>query len=333
MCSTGLNVRIKEESFANLYSLWQDHASDLRWRGLFALPHWLETWWEYLNPGGTLYLRSVWENEKLCGIAPFYMKDSTACLLGSEDVCDYLDVPVAADRESLFWTALLEDLSKKGIKQMQLGLLRPDSVVFSGLPPLLKEGGKQLTASWETIDVSFEMGLPSDWEGYLKALSKKQRHEVRRKLRRLHEGAKVQYRELWGSDITPALQQTFFELFARSREDKATFLTPEREKFFQTLMERMNDAGLLRMGLLELNNRSAGMTLHFVQDGRVYLYNSGHDPGYRFLSVGLMTKIFCIKESVHQQRHTFDFLKGREVFKQRLGGREVPLFRGVIPLG
>jgi len=82
-----------------------------------------------------------------------------------------------------------------------------------------------------------------------------------------------------------------------------------------------------------LNNRSAGMTLHFVQDGRVYLYNSGHDPGYRFLSVGLMTKIFCIKESVHQQRHTFDFLKGREVFKQRLGGREVPLFRGVIPLG
>ena len=325
MHPAGLNVNIKEESFATMNSLWQSHSSDLRWYTLFSLPHWLETWWETFNSAGELYLRSIWEKDKLCGVAPLYLRDETAFLLGGDDLFDYRDIPMAAGKESLFFAALLDDLSKRKIKKMNLGLVRPDSAIYKGLSSFLKSA-EDVESSWEKKDVSYEMELKPDWESYLKSLPKKQRHEVRRKLRRTYEAAEVQYREIQGDEVTSDLLQSFFALFAESREDKAAFLTPAREGFFRKLVERMSCDGVLRMGILELDSKQAGMTLHFVHAGRVYLYNSGHDPGYRSISAGLMTKLFCIKESIRQQRRVFDFLKGMEVFKHRLGGQEVPLY-------
>ncbi len=331
MYSAGLHLKIKEETFDSLKNLWRDHGPELRWQALFVLPAWLETWWETLHPGGDLYLRSLWEHDRLCGIAPLYIKDETAWLLGSEDVCDYLDLPAVAGREALTWSALLEDLSRQGVQKLELGLLRKDSAAYSGLSSLLQES-QNLEASWEEKDVTFEMDLYPDWEAYLKALSKKQRHEIRRKLRKIHAAADAHFRELQGAEITPAWLQTFFDLFVRSREDKAAFLTPAREQFFDLMIERMSREGVLRLGLLELDAKPAGMTLHFVHNGRVYLYNSGHDPDYRSISAGLMTKIFLVQRSIEQQRQVFDFLKGREIFKHRLGGKEVPLYKCTVTL-
>ena len=329
MCSTNLNVSTKEESFATMNNLWQKYSRELRWQTLFTLPHWLETWWEILSPPGKLYLRSVWNKNELCGIAPFYLKNGTAYMLGSVDLCDYRDLPMAAGQENIFCGALLEDLSQNGVNRIELGLVRSDSVLCKGLSSFL-ESRENVETLWEEKDVSFEMELAADWESYLKSLPKKQRHEVRRKLRRVYEAAKVAYSELQGESITPELLQTFFTLFAVSREDKAAFLTPAREAFFRKMVERMSRDGVLRMGLLELNDKPVGMTLHLVHNGRVYLYNSGHDPQYRSISPGLLTKVFCIKESINQQRQFFDFLKGREIFKHRLGGQEVPLYECAV---
>lgn len=324
MFPAGINSHIKEENFASLTALWQKYGRELGWQTLFVLPPWLETWWETFQPEGELYLRSVWKNDHPCGVAPLYIRDGTAFFVGGEDVCDYQDFPVAAGKEELFFAALFEDLRKKGVEQLKLGLVRSDAAAQQGFSCLDSPGGSR--PARQEKDVSFEMELPPDWEEYLKTLSKKQRHEVRRKLRRLHEGAEVCYRELPGQDLTPEVLQVFFDLFARSREDKAAFLTPLRETFFRRLVEKTSRADLLRVGVLELNARPAAMTMHFVYEGRVYLYNSGHDPGYRTLSPGLMAKVFCIQESIRQQRRVFDFLKGREIFKSRLGGKEIPLY-------
>ena len=46
---------------------------------------------------------------------------------------------------------------------------------------------------------------------------------------------------------------------------------------------------------------------------------------YDSLSVGLLSKVFCIKEGIQQGKKRFEFLKGNEIYKQRLGGKEIPL--------
>ena len=87
----------------------------------------------------------------------------------------------------------------------------------------------------------------------------------------------------------------------------------------------MAQSGLLRLGILKLDARPVATTMCFDYNDTVYLYNSGYDPQYRSLSVGLISKILCIKDSIERGRNKFDFLKGAEAYKYRLGGEEIPL--------
>ncbi|MFC1995135.1 GNAT family N-acetyltransferase, partial [Chloroflexota bacterium] len=85
-------------------------------------------------------------------------------------------------------------------------------------------------------------------------------------------------------------------------------------------------AGLLRLGILKLDLLPAAMIMCFDYNDCIYLYNSGYDPQYNSLSVGLLCKVLCIKESIQEGKKRFDFLKGDEAYKYQLGGREVPLY-------
>ena len=79
--------------------------------------------------------------------------------------------------------------------------------------------------------------------------------------------------------------------------------------------------------MLKLNDSPAAGALCFDYQDKVHLYNSGYDPRYGSLSVGLLCKILSIKHSIEIGRRKYDFLKGAEPYKFRLGGREVPLSR------
>lgn len=119
---------------------------------------------------------------------------------------------------------------------------------------------------------------------------------------------------------------TFLRLFSESRKDKATFMTARMESFFRSLAEAMAEIGLLRFGILELDSLPVAMVMGFDYDDCVYLYNSSYDPDYRSLSVGLLSKVLCLKDSIERGRKRFNFLKGGESYKYHLGGREVPLY-------
>jgi len=64
----------------------------------------------------------------------------------------------------------------------------------------------------------------------------------------------------------------------------------------------------------------------------MYLYNNGYDNDFSSLSVGLLGKVLSIKESIQSGKKTYDFLKGAEVYKRRLGGQPIQLYRCLIEL-
>jgi CelD/BcsL family acetyltransferase involved in cellulose biosynthesis len=82
----------------------------------------------------------------------------------------------------------------------------------------------------------------------------------------------------------------------------------------------------LRFGILELNASPVAVVMYFDYNNSVFLYNNGYDPKYSFLSVGLISKVLCLKDSVERGRSKFDFLKGAEEYKYRLGGKEITLY-------
>jgi len=272
----------------------------------------------------------VWQREEIIGIAPLLIKDKTASIAGSADVCDYLDFVVTPGMERDFFSALLDDLREKGITHLDLRPLRPDSTVLTGLVPLAKQRKYEVLCHKEGVSV--EIDLPSTWDEYLATLDKKQRHEVRRKLRRLGEAGNVDYHCFEVRQEVGGFMDTFLKLFSLSREEKASFMTDQMESFFRSLAEAMAEIGLLRFGILKVDTLPAAMIMGFDYNEAMYLYNSAYDPNYSHLSVGLLSKVLCIKESIQRGRKKWDFLKGGEPYKYHIGGREIPLYKCQITI-
>ncbi|UCD58144.1 MAG: GNAT family N-acetyltransferase, partial [Candidatus Hydrogenedentota bacterium] len=203
--------------------------------------------------------------------------------------------------------------------------LRPESTVLSHLVEMAQD--RNAVCSVEPDGVSVEMDLPVDWNEYLNVLSGQQRHEIRRKFRRLQEKGEIEFLALEGAAEIAERLDTFMKMFRESRQDKAAFMNPQMEIFFRSMIRAMSEEGVLRLFILKLNDSPAAAALCFDYEDTMYLYNSGYDPRYSLLSVGLLCKILSIKHSIEIGRKKYDFLKGAEPYKYHLGGREVRLSR------
>jgi CelD/BcsL family acetyltransferase involved in cellulose biosynthesis len=325
-----MSYKIIEDNFKNLKSYWLESGRNLDWPVIFVLPPWLESWWRVFGSGMETYIRTVKDGDSIIGIAPMRVKDNIASFIGDIDVCDYVDFIVAPGREVDFFNTVLDGLVKNGIKQLDLKHLRPDSKTLKNLVPLATSRGYQVFTRPE--DVNVEMDLPSTWDEYLGSLSATQRHEVRRKLRRLEEAGNLEFRFVSDTASVPAVMDKFFKMFVDSRRDKAVFLTEQREAFFRLLAANMAEAGLLKLGVLELDSKPVAQIICFDYNNCIYLYNSGYNPDYISLSAGLLSKVLAIKDSIEKGKRKFDFLKGSEVYKYHLGGKEVPLYTCLIDL-
>ena len=67
--------------------------------------------------------------------------------------------------------------------------------------------------------------------------------------------------------------------------------------------------------------------LCFEVAGELLLYNSGYDPAYASLSVGLLSKALCLRDALERGLRAVDFLRGHEPYKYDLGGRDQPVYR------
>jgi CelD/BcsL family acetyltransferase involved in cellulose biosynthesis len=320
-----MDYTVTEEGFDWFADCWRDGCHDLAWDTFFVLPPWLQVWRQAFAPDDRTSFFVVRQGDEVIGVAPLLIRDGTASIIGSPDVCDYADVVVSPGREAAFCEALLEHLGGRDITSLDLRSLRPDSAALSWLAKAAEQVGCRVTC--EEDDVSLERDLPETWEEYLAFLSAKQRHEVRRKMRRWDEAGDVRYRFVGDDESLDGFLDTFLTMFVESRDDKAEFLTPEMEAFFRAMSHSLSRAGLLRAGLLELDGDPVAAIIGFDHNGIAYLYNSAFDPAYRSLSVGVISKVLYIKDSIERGMRRFDFLKGDERYKYHLGGQEVQLRR------
>lgn len=325
-----MKYAVIQENFVSLTSCWTDLQHDMRGKLIFTVPGWLETWWQTFGAGADLCLLAVKREERMIGIAPLMMRDATASFIGSCEVCDYLDFIVAPEMERDFFKTVLEYLKQKDIKCLDLKCLRPDSTVLRNLVTVAENMGHTVVSNQE--DVSVKLDLPETWDEYLTKLNTKQRHEVKRKLRRLSEAGNIDYYSVTDGMAINNHMDTFLKMFCESREDKAAFLASRMGSFFRLMANAMSDTGLLRLGVLQLDTVPVAMTICFDYDGCLHLYNSSYNPQYASLSVGLLCKVFCIKAGIEEGKKRFDFLKGGEAYKYRLGGRELPIYNCQIAI-
>jgi len=319
---------LKTGNIEALYDKWinlQKHSSS---RLIFSSPEWTGIWWQCFGNGYTPYIADISDNSGSIGIAPIMIKGDTAFLMGNEDICDYLDFIILEGSENNFFDILINTLKSEGIKKLELLPVREDSTVMTSLSNYCNKAGIPFKAI--KIDVSPYINLPHSWDEYLGLLNNKQRHELRRKMRRLNEMGEIEYTS--SSSITESDRELFYKLFRESRNDKAEFLTDDMENFLTLILNSMAGQNYLRFNVLSYNKKPVAITICFDYNGEMLLYNSGFDREYNWLSTGIISKAMAIEDSIKQGKKKFDFLKGSEVYKYHLGGVDLPIFKCSIIL-
>jgi CelD/BcsL family acetyltransferase involved in cellulose biosynthesis len=309
--------------FSELEELYADKRSGLAWPQVFCLPGWMKSWWKIFGSGYELSILVARHDDRVIGVAPFKRQGCAAAFIGDAEICDYLDFIVVPGLETIFCETLIEECAACGISRIQLGTLRPDSIARRFFLPFAQSQG--LVVECHESDVSYEMTLPASYEIYLDSLSAKQRREALRKQRNLDTLGGMQFKVLRGNEIKADDMEVFLNLMAGSRKDKAGFLTETMRDFFREIVQSLFAYGVLRLACLELGEKRVAAVLGFEYNNIVFLYNSGYDTGFAGLSVGLISKMEFIRWSIEQRALTFDFLKGPEVYKERLGGRKLSL--------
>lgn len=319
------------EAFANLSTTWNELLVKSASHVPFLRHEYLFNWWKTLGGGewqnGELsILLAQDDQQQLFGIAPLFLtqnqqNENVLMFLGSVEISDFLDFIVPLDKMGIFYSALLEHLLQATYLEWQaLDLYN----ILDGSPTInaLTEAAQRLglKVEWETLQHSPYVPLPTDWETYLAGLEKKQRHEIRRKIRRLEE-AGVTYRWYIVDDATrlPDEVASLFDLMAFDSEKKA-FLTPRMRHQMQLTIKAAFQNRWLQLAFLEIEGQKAAAYLNFDYDNQIWVYNSGINNRFNAYSPGWVLLSYLIQRAIEHHRHTFDFMRGNEDYKYRFGG-------------
>ncbi len=295
---------------------------------VFYTWEWQKTWWNAYQPGELLIL-TCRNNDKLVGIAPLFITESargkSTQIIGCVDVTDYLDFIIDRDHLQPALAAFAEFLydQRASIGLLDLCNIPANSPTRQLLPGLLAERG--FAVEVEQQEVCPVISLPGDWRSYLASLDKKQRHEVRRKIRRIQGSEReVDWYIVNGQHDLSGEIDTFVRLMAASDPEKERFLQDAgNQRFFRAIVPLMQERGWLQLNFLTVDDAPAASYINFLYGDRVMVYNSGHaHQTYGDLSPGIVLLAYNIRHAIEQGFQYYDFLRGDEAYKYRMGGRD-----------
>ncbi len=262
-------------------------------------------------------------------VAPLKLDQShdegTVTFLGGTDLMDYFGFKHGGELLDQDVESLLASLhSEQSINSLVFESLPEDSHTIHALRRVAPGLGWQLH-EWDE-GVAPRVQLPESEEEYFASLSKKHRHELRRKLRRLHQAGKIDQIELTAPEDIKAGMDDFMRLHRMSSIDKQEFMTSAREAFFRDIAYRMASKGIARLYFLTIDGNKVATSLAFVVGKVKYLYNSGYDPARSWHAVGLLNHALNLLASIREGFEVYDFMRGDERYKYHLGAQDRKIY-------
>ena len=185
----------------------------------------------------------------------------------------------------------------------------------------------------EREDVCPVVTLPADVDidGYLATLAKKQRHEIRRKVRRAEAAGTLALEP----SADPLADLDAFIALHQARWGADGLFPPTEggamsRRFFARLFELAGEDGGLDLRFLTVDGRRIAAGVGFETADAVYYYNAGVDPDARELSPGVVMVALYVRDAIERGRRRLDFLRGDEPYKYEWGAVDEPIHRILV---
>lgn len=313
--TTGPDAGCTPRAPAELSGAWTEIAEQRSPPSIFLTPEWMAVAREHDR--ATAVTLAV--GDPPYGIAALARDaDGTLRFAGGE-LTDEQDVVAPAGRERAVAAEVARWIAREAPPRIRLEYVPEDAPTLAVIAADLGEHGYQVSRT--RLITSPRLALPRDFETYVQSLGKKERHELRRKIRRLESATAATFR--WAADAErSATLDRFFALHRLSRGEKADFMTPDVERFFRDITDALAPLGRLRLGVLRAHDEDAAVLFSFAFRGTLAQYNAAYDPALASLSIGIVAHAWAIREAIGEGFDTYDLLRGKEAYKYDLGGKD-----------
>jgi len=297
----------------------------------FLRYEYLHSWWETRGGGewhaAELAIVIARQAGKLVGIAPLFSalnRDGLPALmlLGSIEISDYLDLIVHPANLKSFLTGLIDFIDASGNGLAGWNTLDWQNLLeTSPTLPVLKEDAERRGWVFHQNQTYHAPSIPlmGDFDAYLCGIDKKQRHEIRRKMRRaLESEITVRWYVVTNAASLDDEVDDFLALMAEEPE-KARFLTQPMRKQMHLSCRAAFENGWLQLAFLEVGGKKAAGYLNFDYLNQIWVYNSGLNRSFLELSPGWVLLGYLLQWANENKRSHFDFMRGGEEYKYRFG--------------
>jgi CelD/BcsL family acetyltransferase involved in cellulose biosynthesis len=317
-------IRLKEEWNELLFHSGQDSP--------FLTHQWFDAWWRSFGKNKKLEIL-LFRDERnfIVGLAPLMVSEGSLSFMANHEVTDYCDFVSREEYRARFYGVLLDWLQKNssdfsGIEFMNIPAASPS---LSELPRLASSYG----FAWEMkeIEVVPSVALPDAYGKFIQGLDRKNRHELRRKIRKLESTGPVRIERIMDPSATTAAILEFISLHRKSSSSKQDFWKQEGiSKFFQILASFFSSENWIEFYFLSVGDRLIGGLVNFLYKDTLFLYNVAYDRAFSSLSPGFYLFDQAIEKAIEEGRKTADFLRGDEKYKYFFGAKDSRIYSLIL---
>ncbi len=307
---------------------WRDLFERVSCRNAFLGIEWVESWWRHWGGPHHLLVIGVRNSSgQLVAVAPFYVRRArlrswgtrALCFLGNDYVApDHLNILVDQEYVQSSIKAIVEQVQRHRGEwdYIELSNAQAATPVFSELCRELKAHGMRERVL-HVAGCPYAT-LPDSFEAYLGSVGSNLRYNYRRRRRALEREGQLKFVVC---DSLPKIREHFEELRVLhglrfgQKQVRSAFLLPQIQEFHADVLPRLTASGIARLYLLQMQGRTVAALYGFSVGKTFAFYQSGMDPAWSRLSIGLVMMGCAIEEAIHSGHDEFDFLAGDQTYK------------------
>ena len=316
------------ERFVEVKKDWNGLLSRSGQNSPFLTHQWFDAWWRSFGENSTLEVLFFRDDSgSPVGMAPLMVTGEVLEFIASQEVTDYCDFFFSDDRRDEFYIGLSDYFLRNSDKWSKIELINiPEtSPTLSELPRM--DSAHRFVCQLDESEVVPVLTLPQSSGVYIDGLGRKNRHELRRKLRKLEALGEIRIQYIRKPEKMQDAIERFVSLHRKSSPEKREFWEKKgMTGFFHALSGLFSSENWAEMSELYTEERMIAALLSFRYKNKVYFYNIAYDKDFSPYSPGFSLFHHAIEQAIAKRMQIADFLRGREKYKYFFGAKESKIY-------
>lgn len=281
---------------------------------------WILRWWKYFGNDSRLNLVLVREDDDAIGIAPFMISKKQSGIKRLEFIIDEngsrFDFIVTPECREIFFHSLSAYLyNNRDIwDELFLNYFPCSSKNYESFKNTFTRDHYFIG---ENYFYSPYIRLETDWENFLKTLSKKFRANLNADIRKV-ESQNIVCRMISREDDIKKVIEDVFDVEKKTwKQIQGTSLTADEQfvAFYRDIISDAWEKGSLYLGMMERNNDPVAYDFNWIFRNTVYSLKMGYDEEFKKLGPGKVLFAYTIKKSFEDGYKYHELMGVNEGFK------------------